>query len=159
NYAREILQLFSIGTVRLNLDGTQQLDDAGAPIPTYDQTIVNNFARVFTGWRFVAPVAPGTPNYIDPMVVNEAQHDVASKALLNGVVLPAGQGTAKDLADAIDNIFNDPNVGPFISKQLIQHLVTSNPSPAYVARVASVFDGAGGTRGDLRAVIKAILLD
>jgi uncharacterized protein (DUF1800 family) len=158
NYAREILQLFSIGTVRLNLDGTQQLDGTGTPIPTYDQTIVNNFARVFTGWRF-APGAAGIPNYLDPMVVNEAQHDVASKALLNGVVLPAGQGTAKDLAEAIDNIFNDPNVGPFISKQLIQHLVTSNPSPAYVARVASVFNGADGTRGDLRAVIKAILLD
>jgi uncharacterized protein (DUF1800 family) len=158
NYAREILQLFSIGTVRLNLDGTQQLDATGQPIPTYDQTIVNNFARVFTGWRF-APGTTGIPNYIDPMVVNEAQHDVGSKALLNGMVLPAGQGTVKDLADAIDNIFNDPNVGPFISKQLIQHLVTSNPSPAYVARVASVFNGAGGTRGDLRAVVKAILLD
>jgi uncharacterized protein (DUF1800 family) len=158
NYAREVLQLFSIGTVRLNLDGSQQLDATGQPIPTYDQTIVNNFARVFTGWRF-APGTTGVPNYIDPMVVNEAQHDVASKALLNGVVLPAGQGTAKDLADAIDTIFNDPNVGPFISKQLIQHLVTSNPSPAYVARVASVFNGAGGTRGDLRAVVKAILLD
>jgi uncharacterized protein (DUF1800 family) len=158
NYAREILQLFSIGTVRLNVDGTQQLDATGQPIPTYDQTIVNNFARVFTGWRF-APGATGVPNYIDPMVVNEPQHDVGSKAILNGVVLPAGQGTAKDLADAIDNIFNDPNVGPFISKQLIQHLVTSNPSPAYVARVASVFNGAGGTRGDLRAVVKAILLD
>ena len=158
NYAREVLQLFSIGTVRLNLDGTQQLDGAGQPIPTYDQTTVNNFARVFTGWRF-APGAQGIPNYIDPMVVNEAQHDTAEKTLLEGVTLPAGQGTAKDLADAIDNIVNDPNVGPFISKQLIQHLVTSNPSPAYVARVATVFNGAGGSRGDLRAVIKAILLD
>jgi len=158
NYAREILQLFSIGTVRLNLDGSQQLDGAGQPIPTYDQTIVGNFARVFTGWRF-APGMTGIPNYIDPMVVNEAQHDVGAKVLLNGGLLPAGQGTAKDLADAIDNIFNDANVGPFISKQLIQHLVTSNPSPAYIARVASVFNGAGGTRGDLRAVIKAILLD
>jgi len=157
NYAREILQLFSIGTVKVNLDGTQQLDGAGQPIPTYDQTTVNNFARVFTGWRF-APGAPGIPNYIDPMVVNEAQHDTGSKTLLNGVTLPAGQGTAKDLADAIDNIVNDPNVGPFISKQLIQHLVTSNPSPAYVTRVASVF-GGGGSRGDLRAVVKAILLD
>jgi uncharacterized protein (DUF1800 family) len=158
NYAREVLQLFSIGTVRLNLDGTQQLDGAGQPIPTYDQTTVNNFARVFTGWRF-APGAQGIPNYIDPMVVNETQHDTGSKTVLSGVTLPAGQGTAKDLADAIDNIVNDPNVGPFISKQLIQHLVTSNPSPAYVARVASVFNGAGGSRGDLRAVVKTILLD
>ncbi|HEX2453638.1 MAG TPA: DUF1800 family protein [Vicinamibacterales bacterium] len=158
NYAREILQLFSIGTVRLNLDGTPQLDDSGQPIPTYDQTIVNNFARVFTGWRF-APGVTGTPNYIDPMVVNEAQHDTASKTLLNGTVLPAARKTAEDLDDGIDNIFNDPNVGPFISKLLIQHLVTSNPTPAYVARVASVFNGWGGARGDLRAVVKAILLD
>jgi uncharacterized protein (DUF1800 family) len=158
NYAREVLQLFSIGTARLNLDGTQQLDAAGQAIPTYDQTIVNNFARVFTGWR-LAPGATGIPNYIDPMVVNESQHDTGSKTLLNGVTLPAGQGTAKDLADAIDNIVNDPNVGPFISKQLIQHLVTSNPTPEYVARIAAVFSGGGGLRGDLRAVVKAILLD
>jgi hypothetical protein len=102
----------------------------------------------------------GVPNYIDPMVANEAQHDVGAKTLLNGVVLPAGQSTSRDLNDAIDNIFSHPNVGPFISRQLIQQLVTSNPSPAYVARVAAVFDGAGsGTRGDLRAVVKAILLD
>ncbi|HMF98523.1 MAG TPA: DUF1800 family protein [Vicinamibacterales bacterium] len=158
NYAREILQLFSIGTVRLNPDGTPQLDQAGQPIPTYDQTTVNNFARVFTGWRF-ASGAPGIPNYIDPMVVNETQHDTGSKTLLNGVVLPAGQNTVKDLSDAIDNIVNDPNVGPFISKLLIQHLVTSNPTPDYVARVASVFNDAGGARGDLRAVVRAILLD
>src|SRR5262245_4946132 len=158
NYAREILQLFSIGTVRLNQDGAQQLDGAGQPIPTYDQTTVNNFARVFTGWRF-APGAPGIPNYIDSMVVNETQHDTGSKTLLNGTVLPAGQKTAKDLGDALDDIANDPNVGPFISRLLIQHLVTSNPTPAYVARIASVFNGAGGPRGDLRAVVRAILLD
>ena len=158
NFAREVLQLFSIGTVRLTPDGTQQLDGTGQPIPTYDQTIINHFARVFTGWRF-APGGPGIPNYIDPMVANEAQHDTGSKTLLNGVVLPPGQKAARDLDDAIDNIFNDPNVGPFISKQLIQHLVTSNPTPAYVARVASVFNGSGGARGDLHAVVRAILLD
>ncbi len=158
NFAREVLQLFSIGTVRLNLDGTPQLDGSGQPIPTYDQTTINNFARVFTGWRF-APGEPGIPNYIDPMVANEAQHDTGPKTLLNGVVLPPGRKAARDLDDAIDNICNDPNVGPFISKQLIQHLVTSNPTPAYVARVASVFNGGGGARGDLRAVIRAILLD
>jgi uncharacterized protein (DUF1800 family) len=159
NYAREILQLFSIGTVRLNIDGSVQLDEAGQPIPTYTQDTVNAFARVFTGWRFAPPPATGVPNYIDPMVVNEAQHDVGAKTLLNGVTLPAGQTTTKDLNDAIDNIFNDPNVGPFISRQLIQHLVTSNPSPAYVARVASVFNGGAAPRGDLKAVIRAILLD
>ena len=104
--------------------------------PTRRTTVEQLFARVFTGWRFATAPAPGVPNYIDPMVANEAQHDTGAKTLLNGVVLPAGQNAAKDLNDAIDNIFNDPNVGPFISKQLIQHLVTSNPSPAYVARVA-----------------------
>jgi uncharacterized protein (DUF1800 family) len=159
NYAREILQLFSIGTVRLNVDGTPQLDESGQPIPTYTQEDVNNFARVFTGWRFAPAPATGVPNYIDPMVTNEPQHDVAAKTLLNGVTLPAGQNTTKDTNDAIDNIFADPNVGPFISKQLIQHLVTSNPSPAYVARVATVFNGGLSPRGDLKAVVRAILLD
>ena len=159
NYAREILQLFSIGTVRLNLDGSAQLDDGGQPIPTYTQDTVNAFARVFTGWRFAPAPATGVPNYIDPMVTNEPQHDREAKALLNGATLPAGQGAAQDLSDAIDNIFNDPNVGPFVSKQLIQHMVTSNPSPAYVARVASVFNGGGNPRGDLKAVVRAILLD
>jgi uncharacterized protein (DUF1800 family) len=159
NYAREILQLFSIGTVRLNIDGTTQLDDGGQPIPAYTQETVNAFARVFTGWRFAPAPAAGVPNYIDAMVANEAQHDKDAKTLLNGATLPAGQSTAQDLSDAIDNIFNDPNVGPFVSKQLIQHLVTSNPSPSYVARVASVFNGRLSPRGDLKAVVSAILLD
>jgi uncharacterized protein (DUF1800 family) len=159
NYAREILQLFSIGTARLNIDGTVRLDESGQPIPTYTQDDVNNFARVFTGWRFATAPATGVPNYIDSMVTNEPQHDIGAKTLLNGVTLPAGQSTTQDLNDAIDNIFNDSNVGPFISKQLIQHLVTSNPSPAYVARVASVFNGGSTPRGDLKAVVRAILLD
>ena len=131
NYAREILQLFSIGTVQLNIDGTAHVDGQGQPIPSYTQETINNFARVFTGWRFATAPASGVPNYIDPMVPNNAQHDVLVKTLLDGVTLPAGQNTSKDLDDAIDNIFNHPNVGPFISKQLIQHLVTSNPSPEY----------------------------
>jgi len=160
NYAREVLQLFSIGTVRLNPDGTTALDDSGQPIPTYTQTTVNNFARVFTGWRFATAPATGVPNYIDAMVANNAQHDVGAKTLLNGVVLPANRTTVQDLNDAIDNIVSDPNVAPFISKQLIQHLVTSNPSPAYVARVASVFTAdAAGLRGNLQSVVRAILLD
>ncbi len=160
NYAREILQLFSIGTARLNLDGTPQLDENGETIPTYTQDTVNDFARVFTGWRFAPAPAPGVPNYIDPMVPNEPQHDVGAKTLLNGIALPAGQNTRQDLNDALDNIFNDANVAPFVSKQLIQHLVTSNPSPDYVERVASVFNGNDGTaRGDLKAVVRAILLD
>jgi len=160
NYAREILQLFSIGTVRLNLDGTTALDEDGLPIPTYTQATINNFARVFTGWRFATAPATGVPNYIDPMTANNAQHDVAAKTLLNGVVLRANRTTAQDLNDAIDNIVDDANVGPFISKQLIQHLVTSNPSPAYVARVAGVFNADDtGARGNLKAVVRAILLD
>jgi hypothetical protein len=158
NYAREVLQLFSIGTGRLNLDGSAQLDGSGQSIPTYDQAVVTSFARVFTGWRFAAGQT-GVPNYIDPMVVNAAQHDTAAKTLLHGYVVQAGQTADKDLNDAIDNIFGDPNVGPFISKQLIQHLVTSNPSSEYVARIASVFNGGAGARGDLRAVVRAILLD
>jgi hypothetical protein len=159
NYARELLQLFSIGTVWLNPDGTQLTDQQGLPIPTYDQSTVNNFARVFTGWRFAPAPAPGVPNYVDPMVVNEPQHDTGAKTLMNGTVLPAGRNTRQDLHDALDDIFDHPNVGPFISKQLIQHLVTSNPSPAYVARVSAAFDGADGARGDLKAVVRAILLD
>jgi uncharacterized protein (DUF1800 family) len=160
NYAREILQLFSIGLIALNPDGTPQLDGAGRTIPTYDQNTVNEFARVFTGWNFARAPVTGTPNYIDSMVATQSRHDVGAKTLLRGVRLPANQSAAKDLADGIDNIFNDPNVGPFICKQLIQHLVTSNPSPAYVRRVVQVFDNNGaGVRGDLKAVVRAILLD
>ena len=159
NYAREILQLFSLGTVRLNPDGTQQLDPSGQPIPTYTQDTVNNFARVFTGWRFATAPATGVPNYIDPMVAVAANHDTGVKTLLNGRVLASGRSALADLNDALDNIVEDDNIGPFISKQLIQHLVTSNPSPAYVGRVTAVFNGAAGTRGDLKAVVRAILLD
>jgi uncharacterized protein (DUF1800 family) len=160
NYAREILQLFSIGLDELNPDGTPKLDAQGNRIPTYDQTTITNFARVFTGWTI--PVASaGTQDYINPMIVsNENNHDTGQKVLLRGQVLPPNQSSAQDLNAAIDNIFNHPNVGPFISKQLIQNLVTSNPSPAYVERVAAVFNNNGaGVRGDLRAVVTAILLD
>ena len=160
NYAREILQLFTIGLVRLNPDGTPQTDAQGRTIPTYDQDVVNAFSRVFTGWVFAPPPAQGIVNYIDPMVPNESRHDTGPKQLLRGVTLPPNQTAAKDLQDALDNIFLDPNVGPFISKQLIQHLVTSNPSPAYVARVTAIFnDNGSGVRGDLKNVVRAILLD
>jgi uncharacterized protein (DUF1800 family) len=158
NYAREVLQLFSIGTVRLNLDGTPELDRNGQPLATYDQATIDNFARVFTGLRFAPAPRTGVPNYIDPMVVNEPQHDVGMKVLLDGAVLPANRSTEQDLNDAIDNIFNHPNVAPFIAKQLIQHLVTSNPSPQYVRRVARAFESSHGTRGSLRAVVEAILM-
>ncbi len=130
NYAREILQLFSIGTVRLNIDGTAQLDDNGQPIPTYTQDTVNNFARVFTGWRFATATDARRAQLHRPDGGERgaARHRCQDAAERRDVC-PPDQNTAQDLNDAIDNIFNDPNVGPFISKQLIQHLVTSNPSP------------------------------
>ena len=165
NYARELMQLFSIGLVELNIDGSVVVDPQGQPVPTYDQAVIEGFAHVFTGWTFDGAVQfrgafPNDRNQVQPMQLWPAFHDNGSKALLNGVVVPAGQGGAADLRDALDNIFNHPNVGPFIATRLIQRLVTSNPSPAYVARVAAVFNNNGaGVRGDLGAVVKAILLD
>jgi uncharacterized protein (DUF1800 family) len=164
NYAREVMQLFSIGTLELNLDGSLILDNYGNPIPTYSQDVVEGYAHVFTGWTY--PVAAGAaernlnPVYYDgPMEQRSQYHDYSSKELIDETA-PANLTMSADLANGIDDIFNHPNVGPFISKQLIQKLVTSNPSPAYVARVASVFNNNGaGVRGDMKAVIRAILLD
>lgn len=165
NYARELMQLFTIGTVRLNLDGTPVLDAQGAPIPTYSQSTIENLARVFTGWTY--PPSPGRPSaainpayYSGRMVAVQANHDTGSKQLLDGYVIPAGQSAEKDLDDALQHLFQHPNVGPFVAQRLIRSLVTSNPSPAYVARVASVFNAdARGVRGDLKSVVRAILLD
>jgi uncharacterized protein (DUF1800 family) len=160
NYAREVMQLFSIGLSQLNPDGTPVLDGNGNPIPTYTQDTVVAFAKAFTGWNLAAQPMPGIDNYIDPMVATESRHDKSAKTLLNGTVLPANQTAAQDLNGALDNIASHPNVGPFIGKQLIQQLVTSNPSPAYVARVAAVFnDNGNGVRGAFPAVVEAILLD
>lgn len=171
NYAREVLQLFSVGLFMLNQDGTRQLDGSGNPIPTYDQTTVNNFTKVFTGWTLceTTAVCPsrtvGAPNYKDQMLLNQTNHDVTAKTLLqypNAVnpTLPANQNGATDLQQALDNIFNHPNVAPFVSRYLIQQLVTSDPTPAYVGRVAAVFNNNGSNiRGDLKAVVRAILLD
>jgi uncharacterized protein (DUF1800 family) len=165
NYARELLQLFTIGLTELNQDGTTKMGADGQPTPTYDQTTVEEFARVFTGWILAPAFGTGIPNYRDPMVVHvvskvEVDHDNGSKTLLDGEVVPAGLSAVADLNAALDNIFNHPNVGPFIGKQLIQHLVTSNPTPDYVSRVAAVFnDNGNGTRGDLGAVVRAILSD
>ncbi len=167
NYAREVLQLFTIGLNQLNIDGSPQLDARGQPIPTYTQDTVTNFARVFTGWNLANPLARGFLNYRDPMVVhNEGLHDRGPKHLLrypgafNDGALGGGMTAESELEAALDNIFNHPNVGPFIGKILIQHLVTSNPSPEYVARVASAFnESEDGVRGDMQAVIRAILLD
>ncbi len=165
NYARELMQLFTTGPVLLNANGTPQLNGSGATIPLYTETTIQNFARVFTGWTY--PVMPGAtpqginPNYyVGPMVAWAANHDTGSKTLLNGLVLPAGQTAQQDLTAALQNIFNHPNVPPFVATMLIQHLVSSNPSPAYVQRIANVFINDGtGTRGNLRAVVESILMD
>ena len=177
NYAREILQLFSIGLYQLDTDGTRLLV-GGQPVATYLQPVVRGFAHVFTGWHFRGcPAAeyptcatrwynPDSPSWREPMTAFELYHDTSTdKQLLNytGVALPNGLlvhgGNAQqELTQALDNIANHPNVGPFIARQLIQRLVTSNPSPDYVRRVATVFNNPNA-RGDLKAVIKAILLD
>lgn len=173
NYAREILQLFTIGLFRLNQDGTLLLDSTGQPIPTYNQESVNNFTKIFTGWTFCNdgnnPACPnaivGTVNFIDPMFLIPESHDPNPKTLLNypNAVyqnIPAGQSGEQDLDQALDNIFYHPNIGPFVGRILIQHLVTSDPTPAYVGRVASAFNNNGfGVRGDMKSVISAILLD
>jgi len=165
NYAREVLQLFSIGLVQLNPDGTPQVDGSGVPLPSYDQDTIEGFAHTFTGWSY--PPKPGKsasfysePYFSGPMVSFENHHDKGSKQLLNGTIVAAGGTAQADLDAAMQSIFNHPNVGPFISSQLIQKLITSNPSPEYVGRVTQVFNDNGqGIRGDLKAVISAILLD
>ena len=174
NYAREVMQLFSIGLNELNPDGTLRLDAQGLPIPTYTQTTISETAKVFTGWgyaqsyattpRFTAGASrrpDGTyPDYLEPMRLFPDNHDNGTKTIVGGRVLPANQGGMKDLADTLDALVNHPNTGPFVSRQLIQRLVTSNPSPGYVYRVAQVFANNGsGIRGDLTAVVRAILLD
>jgi uncharacterized protein (DUF1800 family) len=171
NDAREFMQLFTIGTSQLNPDGSYQRDSGGNQIPTYTQNTVQEFALAYTGWTY--PLAPGAtqqtynPAYwTGPMVALDSNHETTAKQLLvypgvsGGGMLPAGQSASQDLQGALDNVFNHPNVGPFVSNELIQHLVTSNPSPAYIQRVASVFnDNGSGVRGDMKAVITAIRMD
>ena len=165
NYARELLQLFSIGLVQLRVDGSVATDATGAAVPTYDQDVVEGLAHVFTGWTY--PLQPGATQrthnpgyYVGPMIPVAANHDTGDKAVLGGVLIHAGQTGQADLAQALDAVAAHPNVGPFIGKQLIQHLVTANPSPAYVARISAVFaDDGHGVRGNLGAVVRAILLD
>jgi len=183
NYAREINQLFSIGLTQLNPDGSEVLV-SGKPVATYGQDQIKAFAHVFTGWNWSDCAADNfvncdydwttDANMRQPMAAFADFHDngthtpddLASKQLLqypgaaNGGLLVAGGTPASDLKFALENIFNHPNVGPFIGRQLIQRLVTSNPSPAYVQHVASTFNNNGaGVRGDLKAVITAVLLD
>ena len=183
NYPREILQLFTVGVYELNQDGTLVRDASNNPIPTYDQARIDNFTRIFTGWTFcnvVSTACPsyqsGIPNYIDPMRLVPGNHNTAnSKALFNYPGAPNATIAActnctddanrttyayNSLNRALDNIFYHPSMGPFVSKFLIQHMVTSDPSPAYVGRVAAAFNNNGaGVRGDMKAIIQAILLD
>ena len=176
NYAREVMQLFTIGLWKLNPDGTRQLDGLGKPIPTYGQEDIRGMAKVLTGWSY-AGCNPSIEawycfdsarsgyyrTYADittPMQPLEAYHSTAQKTIVNGVVVPAGGTARADLKIALDALFNHPNVGPFFGRQLIQRLVKSNPSPAYVGRVAAAFANNGsGVRGDMKAVIRAVLLD
>jgi uncharacterized protein (DUF1800 family) len=183
NYPREVLQLFNIGLFMLNPDGTVQVDQQGNPIPSYDQNIVNNFTKVFTGWRdcrttdfnATCPNAvPGTQDYKDPMSLNTANHDLTAKTLFSypgstttAIAACTGCTTAaqigpyanNSLNQALDNIYNHPNVAPFVSKLLIQHMVTSDPTPAYVGRVAAVFNANRTSQSQMKEVVKAILLD
>lgn len=175
NYAREVMQLFTIGLYQLNDDGTQKLDGMGKPIPTYSNTDVMGLAKVFTGFSWNVPgntsdtawsdcciyVGPGYGEDLLPMQSYPSHHSTLEKDFL-GVTIPASGSPdpSGDLKIALDTLFNHPNLPAFFSKQMIQHLVTSNPSPAYVSRVASVFKDNGlGVRGDLKAVVTAILMD
>jgi uncharacterized protein (DUF1800 family) len=166
NFGREMMQLFSLGLDLLNADGTPQTDSSGNPIPTYTELQVEAFARAYTGWTFANPDGSSpssfnwTYNYSHLMVPVEHEHDTTAKILLNDTTLPAGQTAEQDLQGALDNIFAHPNIGPFICKQLIQHLVTGNPSPGYVQRISAVFANNGsGVRGDMKAVLTAIIMD
>ena len=167
NFAREVLQLFSIGLNELNVDGSVKRDASGKVIPTYDQKIVEGLAKVFTGWSHAGNDTKDAnaffnykENWQAPMQAWAMHHSEGAKTILSGVTLPAKQTPEKDLKDALDVIANHSNVGPFVGKRLIQALVTSNPSPGYVERVARTFNNNGnGIRGDLKSVLRAILLD
>lgn len=171
NFAREVMQLFSIGLYELNLDGTRKLSN-GAPIETYTPADIAGMAKVFTGWSWACPVGPSATNstcftngtynnqsdpnrHLKPMIAYPQQHSPEAKQFL-GQTVAAGTSAPASLKVALDRLATHPNTAPFISKQLIQRLVTSNPTPAYVQRVASVFNSS---RGDMKAVVKAILLD
>jgi uncharacterized protein (DUF1800 family) len=159
NYAREVMQLFTIGLYQLNNDGSVVHDASGNPIPTYTATTVTQLAQVFTGWNFQSSTTAVPTSLQAPMVLNAHLHSTSAKSFL-GVSVPQGTDGNTALKIALDTLFNHPNLPPFFGRQLIQRLVTSNPSPAYVSRVAAAFiSGAGGVRGDMKSVISAVLLD
>jgi len=165
NYARELMQLFTLGLTKLNQEGSPVLDANRSPVPTYNQSDVTNLARALTGWTY--PTAPGATvrvnnpaYYFGPMIAVETEHDTTAKTIFGNLNLPAGQTAEQDLESVLDALMKQPTMAPFISQQLIQHLVTSNPSAGYIERVAKVFEDDGsGVSGNLRAVVKAILTD
>lgn len=179
NYAREIKQLFSVGLSETHLDGSLRLDPEGLPIPTYTQEETVGLAHIFTGWGpHYDPADPprwnnGTGDVANPndwfrygydalreMSYYPDFHDNQERVILGGHIIPAGSDGVDRMRQALDAIFHHPNTGPFMAKQLIQKFITANPSPGYIARVASVFnDNGGGVRGDLGATLKAVLLD
>jgi len=165
NYARELMQLFTLGLTQLNPDGSPVVDGSGNPVATYDQTTVTNMAKVLTGWTY--PTAPGgkaqvnnPAYYIGQMFAVEAEHDTSAKTIFGGITIPAGQTAEQDLESLLNALMAQPTMAPFVCQQLIEHLVTSNPSPAYIQRISQVFENDGtGTVGNLQAVITAILTD
>ena len=163
NFAREIMQLFSIGLFEMRPDGALLLDGAGQPIPTYDIDDITELAKVFTGLSFDGPdndFSQGLPVWTEPMRMYSEWHEPGPKNLLRGVQIPAGQTGMQDVRDAVDSLVDNPNTGPFIGRRLIQRLVTSNPSPEFIGRISAVFANNGsGVRGDLAAVVRAILTD
>ena len=161
NYARELMQLFTLGLTELNPDGSPVLDSSKNPVPTYNQAVVTQLAKALTGWTY--PVTPGATAknnnpayYFGQMYAVAAEHDTTSKAIFNNLTIPAGQTAQEDLDTLINDLMAQPTMAPFISQQLIQHLVTSNPSPQYIQRVSQVFTSTDGNMGQ---VVTAILTD
>jgi uncharacterized protein (DUF1800 family) len=158
NYARESMQLFTLGLTELHPDGTPVLDQNNNPIPIYDQTVVTNMAKLYTGWTY--PTAPGAtpkinnpPYFIGQMFAVESEHDTTAKTIFANITIPAGQTAEQDLESLVDAFMAQPTMAPFVSQQLIQHLVTSNPSPQYIARAGRNRGdsyGSGGARGRRR---------
>ncbi len=167
NFAREIMQLFSIGLWQLNPDGTRRLDQHGNFIPTYDNSNIMEMAKVFTGYGFGAPNSTsffspvnGNYHYRGSMIMWDEEHEPGEKHIVNGVVIPAGQTGEQDVTDAINALCNHPNIAPFVGRLLIQRFTCSNPSPAYIRRVSTAWENSGqGVRGDMKSVMDAILMD
>ena len=161
NYAREVMQLFTLGPNLLNQDGSLQLDAGGKPIPTYDEARISDFAKALSGWTYPGNSTSGLnwENFTGPLQPRDNFHDKSAKTLLLGMALPAKQTAQQDFDAVMQNLFQHPNLPPFIATRLIRAFVTSNPSPAYIKRVADVFAHSGGGRGDLKAALSAVLLD